>query len=70
LRSISDSLPEVVLVPPGDATAAKRASRLLAAERLRRLYSGVFSSNLRAEDAVAKAKKPLAPKNPLKRRSK
>ena len=25
---------------------------------------------LRAEDAVAKAKKPLAPKNPLKRRSK
>jgi len=50
LRTPSDSLPEVVLVTSGDNALAQRVSRLAKRGRLRQLYRGVYSSNLRAED--------------------
>lgn len=50
LRTSHDALPEVVFVPPGDNAASQRALRLRKQGRLRPLYSGVFSANLRAAD--------------------
>ncbi|HEX4597090.1 MAG TPA: Fic family protein [Burkholderiaceae bacterium] len=48
---LDDQLPEVVFVTPGDNAQAKRTSRLQQGGRLRPLYRGVYSSNLRADDA-------------------
>lgn len=50
LRSFDDILPEVVLIPQGDNAATQRASRLKQQGRLRVLYRGVYSSNIRADD--------------------
>jgi len=44
----SDTLPELVIVDEGDSATARRIRRLAADGRLRRLYSGVYSSNLDA----------------------
>ena len=41
-----DTLPELVVVPTDDPTAGRRIRRLAAAGRLRRLYAGVYTSNL------------------------
>jgi hypothetical protein len=56
LRSATDNLPEVVLVPRGDDTASKRVRRLAAKGGLRFLYPGVYSSNLRAADEAVTAR--------------
>lgn len=51
-RSFADrDLPEVVFTPTGDNAAAQRISRLHRQGRLRQLYRGVYSSNLKADDA-------------------
>lgn len=42
----SDTLPELVIVDEGDSATARRIRRLAADGRLRRLYAGVYSSNL------------------------
>lgn len=44
----SDTLPELVIVDEGDSATARRIRRLAADGRLRRLYAGVYSSNLDA----------------------
>jgi Fic family protein len=44
----SDTLPELVIVDEGDPAAARRVRRLAADGRLRRLYAGVYTSNLDA----------------------
>lgn len=44
----SDALPELVIVDEGDSATARRIRRLAADGRLRRLYAGVYSSNLDA----------------------
>ena len=41
-----DILPELVLSDDADPTVARRIRRLAAAGRLRRLYAGVYTSNL------------------------
>src|SRR5882672_1029512 len=50
-RSFNNTLPEVVFVPGGDNREAQRIVRLAKRDRLRQLYRGVYSSNLRANDA-------------------
>lgn len=50
LRSLDDTLPEVVLVNRADNTAVQRALRLKKKGLLRFLHTGVYSSNQRAED--------------------
>ena len=44
----SDRLPELVIVDEGNPAAARRIRRLASDSRLRRLYSGVYTSNLDA----------------------
>jgi hypothetical protein len=44
----SDTLPELVTVDEGDPAAARRIRRLAAEGRLRRLYAGIYTSNLNA----------------------
>ena len=48
MSRISDSLPELVIVDEGDPAAARRIRRLAADGRLRRVYAGVYTSNLDA----------------------
>jgi hypothetical protein len=50
-RSFGDALPEVVTVPAGGNTTSARYARWARAGKLKQLYRGVYSSNLRAEDA-------------------
>lgn len=58
----SDILPELVIVNEGDSATARRIRRLAAAGRLRRLYAGVYSSNLDAppESIVLRQWQPIA----------
>ena len=42
----SDKLPELVIVDEGNPAAARRIRRLAAEGRLRRLYAGIYTSNL------------------------
>lgn len=51
LRQRVDELPEVVFATARDLANAKRVSRLHHQGRLRQLYRGIYSSNLRADDA-------------------
>lgn len=44
----SDTLPELVIVDEGDPATARRIRRLAGAGRLRRLYAGIYTSNLDA----------------------
>lgn len=44
----SDRLPELVIVDEGNPAAARRIRRLASDDRLRRLYAGVYTSNLDA----------------------
>lgn len=44
----SDALPELVIVDEGDPATARRIRRLGADGRLRRLYAGIYTSNLDA----------------------
>ena len=44
----SDVLPELVIVDEGDPATARRIRRLAADGRLRRLYAGIYTSNLDA----------------------
>src|SRR5215469_11854395 len=57
----SDALPELVIVDEGDSATARRIRRLAAAGRLRRLYAGVYSSNLDAppESIVVRHWRPI-----------
>ncbi len=43
---IPDKLPELMLAPPDNPSAARQISRLAAAGRLRKLYAGVYTANL------------------------
>ena len=49
-RTDPDSLPELVLATRGDNASAQRLSRLRKQGKLRPLYAGIYSSNLRASD--------------------
>lgn len=43
-----DNLPELIVISGQDGAQAKRIRRLAAAGKLRRLYTGVYTSNLAA----------------------
>jgi hypothetical protein len=43
---MADTIPELVLVTETDAAAARRARRLAAQGRLKRLYPGIYTSNV------------------------
>lgn len=55
-RRLVRAAPEVILVPAGDGAASQRASRLRREGNVRRLYRGVYNTNLVAtdEDVVAR----------------
>src|SRR5439155_12182549 len=46
MPSVPDTLPELVIVSETDAAAARRARRLAAEGRLRRIYPSIYTSNL------------------------
>ena len=46
MASNTDALPELVIVAEADPAAARRARRLAAEGRLRRLYPGVYTSSV------------------------
>lgn len=48
-RKSNDILNEVLFIPSGDNTQAQQLSRLHKAGKLRKLYAGVYTSNLRSE---------------------
>ncbi|HEY9132078.1 MAG TPA: Fic family protein [Dyella sp.] len=48
MPQITDNLPELVLAPKADSTANRRITRLAAQEQLRRLYRGIYTSNLKS----------------------
>jgi hypothetical protein len=50
LRMNDDNFPELLFVPPDDNAKAQRLSRLKRAGRIKQLYRGVYSTNLRAPD--------------------
>ena len=42
----SDTLPELLIASDADPAAAKRIGRLAATGQLRKLYAGIYTSNL------------------------
>jgi hypothetical protein len=46
MASVTDKIPELVLLAETDPAAARRARRLAGAGVLRRLYPSVYTSNL------------------------
>ena len=49
LRRNNDNAPEVLFVSSGDKVQAQQLFRLHKADKIRKLYAGVYTSNLRAE---------------------